>query len=151
MVPFTIFILPILSLHLGQKIIAGVAIVNGSKILIIQRSADEDIFPNLWEFPSGKKEPMEKIEEAARREAKEETGLDIEVKKPITVFNFGWEKENEIRDATEIVFLATLKGKPEVKLSSEHQNFAWVDANGIENYEASKEIKEAAREALSDF
>jgi len=133
-----------------QKVIAGVAILNNSKILIIQRAANEDIFPNLWEFPSGKKEPLEKIEDAAMREAKEETGLEVKIGKPISVFNFGWEKEDEIRDATEIVFLATLGGKPGVKLSHEHQNFAWVDIKEIENYNASKETKDAVREALSD-
>ncbi len=133
-----------------QKVIAGVAIVDNGKILIVQRSAEEDIFPNLWEFPSGKKEPMEKVEEAAKREAKEETGLEVKIGKPVYVFNFGWEKEGEIRDATEIVFLGKVDGKPEVKISREHQNFAWVDADEIENYDALKETKEAAREALFD-
>jgi len=134
-----------------QKVIAGVVVVDDGKILIVQRSADEDIFPNLWEFPSGKKEPMEKVEEAAMREAKEETGLDVKIGKPVYVFNFGWEKEDEIRDATEIVFLATVEGIPEVKISSEHQNFAWVDKAEIENYNASKETKEAVKEALSNI
>lgn len=134
-----------------QKVIAGVAIVEDGKILIIQRAADEDILPNLWEFPSGKKEPMEKIEEAAKREAKEETGLEVKIGKPISVFNFGWGKENEIRDATEIVFLATLEGTSEVTLSSEHQNFAWINIEEIENYDASEETKNTAKEALSNL
>lgn len=134
-----------------QKVIAGVALENGGKILIIQRTANEDIFPNLWELPSGKKEPMEKIEEAAKREAKEETELEVKIGKPISVFNFGWEKEDEIRDATEIVFLATLEGKSEVKLSDEHQNFAWVNKEEIENYNASKETKDVVKEALSNL
>ena len=134
-----------------QKVIAGIAIVNKNKILIIQRVADEDILPNLWEFPSGKKEPMENIEDTARREAKEETGLDIKIDKPISVFNFGWEKENEIRDATEIVFLGQIEGKNEVKLSSEHQNFAWVTQNEIDNYNMSPETKDAIKKALLNF
>jgi len=132
-----------------QKVIAGGAVIYNGKILIIQRAADEEILPNLWEFPSGKKEPLESIHDAVKREVKEETGLNIEVGKPITVFNFGWEKENEIRDATEIVFLATLKGKPEVKLSKEHQSFAWVDINEIENYNVSKETEGVVKEVLS--
>ena len=134
-----------------QKVIAGVAIVEKDKILIIQRSADENIFPNLWEFPSGKKEPMEKIEDAVRREAKEETGLDINLGKPLTVFNFTWEKENEIRDATEIVFLGKVKGSKEIKISSEHQDYAWITKDEIDDYNLSLETKEAIKKALSDF
>lgn len=132
-----------------QKVIAGVAIVEKGKVLIIQRSADEKIFPNLWEFPSGKKEPMEKIEDAAKRETKEETGLNVKIGKPITVFNFGWEKENEIRDATEIVFLGEIEGSPEIKLSSEHQNFAWITINKIKNYNISEETRNVIMEILS--
>lgn len=134
-----------------QKVIAGIAIVNNGKVLIIQRSSDENIFPNLWEFPSGKKEPMEKIEDAVKREAKEETGLDIKIGKPISVFNFGWEKEDEIRDATEIVFLGEIEGSTNVKISDEHQNFAWITKNEVNNYDMSAETKEAIKVALSNL
>lgn len=132
-----------------QKVIGGTAIVNKDKILIIQRAADEKILPNIWEFPSGKKEPLEKIEDAAVREAKEETGLDVKLIKPIYVFNFGWENEEEIRDATEIVFLSSTEENPQVKISSEHQNFAWIGKDEIENYSMSPETKAAVKIALS--
>lgn len=132
-----------------QKVIGGAAIVNEDKILIVQRAADEKILPNIWEFPSGKKEPLEKIEDAAIREAKEETGLDIKLIKPIYVFNFGWENEEEVRDATEIVFLASTEENPQVKISSEHQNFAWISKDETENYNMSADTKAAIRIALS--
>lgn len=44
-----------------QKVVAGGIIISNSKVLIVQRAADEEVYPNLWEVPSGKKEPMEKI------------------------------------------------------------------------------------------
>lgn len=131
-----------------QKVVAGSLIINNGKVLIIQRASDEKILPNIWEFPSGKKEPMEKAQEAAKRECKEETGLDVKIEKPVGVFNFGWEKEDEIRDATEIVFYAVPVGKTEVHLSSEHQNFAWVTKDEINKYNASAETKKIALEVL---
>ncbi len=131
-----------------QKIITGVAVVNNNKVLVVQRSSDEDILPNLWEFPSGKKEPLEKVKDAAKREVKEETGLDVKIGKPITVFNFGWEKENEIRDATEIVFLGKIEGKDKVKISSEHQDFAWITKDEIKGYNMSAETKSAIKKIL---
>lgn len=134
-----------------QKVIAGCLVLNNNKVLIIQRSSDEHMLPNKWEFPSGKKEPMEKVEDAAVRECKEETNLDVEVVKPIGVFNFGWERENEIRDATEIVFLVKIKGSANVKLSDEHQNFAWIGIGEINKYDMSDETKNIAVEVLSNI
>lgn len=134
-----------------QKVIAGTVVINRDKVLLIQRASDENILPNRWEFPSGKKEPLEKVEDAAKRECKEETGLDIEIGKPVGVFNFGWEKEDEIRDATEIVFLAIPKGDIRVILSDEHQNYAWVTKDEINNYNASDETKKIAFEVLSNL
>ncbi len=131
-----------------QKVVVGGALLNDNKILIVQRASDEDIFPGMWELPSGKKEPMEDVNKALVREFKEETGLDVEVGDPIGVINYSWEKEDEIRDATQINFVVTLVGGPDVKLSSEHQNFAWITKDEINNYEISDETKGIIRKAL---
>jgi 8-oxo-dGTP diphosphatase len=132
-----------------QKVIAGCALIHDGKVLILQRAADEENLPNIWELPSGKKEPLEPVEDAAKREFEEETGLDINVGEPLGVFNFGWEKEDEIRDATEIVFSASLENAPNVKISSEHQNFAWITEEEIDNYNISEETKEIIRKSFS--
>src|SRR5687768_14110960 len=85
-----------------QKVVVGGVVIKDNKILIIQRSADEDNYPNLWELPSGKREDFESSEVAVVREVKEETGLTVKVVKPISVFEFKNEKPNEIRDVTQI-------------------------------------------------
>ncbi len=46
--------------------------------LICQRAIDDDC-PLLWEFPGGKKEKDESIEECIIREMKEELAVDIEI------------------------------------------------------------------------
>src|SRR3990167_8311886 len=117
-----------------QKIIVAGIIISGGKVLIIQRSSDEEVFPNIWEIPSGKREFFEKSQDAIVREVKEETGIDIEVLIPVGVFEFKVEKENETRDSTQISFLCKPIGSVEVKLSEEHQNFAWVKENEIGKY-----------------
>ena len=55
----------------------------GSKFLISQRKAN-DHFGGYWEFPGGKREEHETLEECAVREAREEVGLDIAVEKFLT-------------------------------------------------------------------
>jgi ADP-ribose pyrophosphatase YjhB (NUDIX family) len=69
-----------------EKIIiaAGPVIIENNKILLNQHGSD-----NLWKFPGGKLETFdfvdwnEALEETAKREVKEEMGIDIEIIKPL--------------------------------------------------------------------
>lgn len=131
-----------------QKIVLAGVIVDNDKILILQRNKYEDVFPNMWELPSGKKEPLENSERSLLREVKEETGLDVEIIFPFSVFDYQIEKTGEIRDSTQINFLVKLVKNDRVTLSSEHQNFAWISKNEIEQYEISKKTKKVIQEAF---
>lgn len=131
-----------------QKIVAGGIVFDDNKVLIVQRSSDDDILPGLWELPSGKKKPLENINDACKREVKEETGIGVEIIKLISAFNFVVEKLDETRDVTEIDFLTKPIGSTEVKLSSEHQNFAWITEDEIDKYNLSPEIKEVIKKAF---
>jgi len=54
-----------------QKIVvAGVIVNKGGRVLILQRNKNEDIFPNMWELPSGKREFLEDSESCLIREIK---------------------------------------------------------------------------------
>ena len=127
--------------QINQRVVVGGVRIKENKVLIVQRSSDEEAYPDLWEVPSGKKEPLEKVTDAIIREVKEETGLTIEIVKVNDVFNFSVDKPDEIRDVTQINFLLKLVDKSEVKLSSEHQNFVWITKDEINNYNLSKETK----------
>lgn len=132
-----------------QGITAGGILIDRNRVLIIQRAAEEKYLPSFWEIPSGKKEPFEDIHTTVKREVKEEVGMDIEVVKTVNAFNYRVEKETDTRDVTQINFLVKIKGKPEVKLSPEHQKYAWITKNEIDNFNLSKEVKEAIKMSLS--
>lgn len=132
-----------------QKIILAGIVAYRGKILVIQRSADEDVFPNLWEIPSGKREPFEKSQDSLVREVKEETGIEVKPIVPVDVFEFKVEKEDEIRDATQISFLCKPVGEPKIKLSNEHQNFAWIKEDELGKYDLSKESKDVILKAFT--
>jgi len=101
-----------------QKIVlAGVIINKNNEILILQRNKNEDIFPNMWELPSGKREFLESSESCLIREVKEETGLSVKIIMPFSVFDYQIEKPKEIRDTTQINFLVRVVNKKKVKLS----------------------------------
>lgn len=57
------------------------------QVLAAQRSR-EMAHPLLWEFPGGKKEPGETLEEALHREIREELGLDIQITHALPAFPF---------------------------------------------------------------
>ncbi|MCF7847929.1 MAG: A/G-specific adenine glycosylase [Kiritimatiellales bacterium] len=60
-------------------IIVGAAVIGNRKgeVLIAQRKID-DMLGGLWEFPGGKQEPGETIQECIVREIKEELGVNIQ-------------------------------------------------------------------------
>ncbi|NIO20176.1 MAG: NUDIX domain-containing protein [Candidatus Aenigmarchaeota archaeon] len=81
-IPYKLFskilkVIPILTVD-------GVIVVDG-KILLLKRSIKP--FRGYWVLPGGRVEFGETVEEAVMREAKEETGLDVEVEKMIGIYS----------------------------------------------------------------
>lgn len=58
----------------------GVGVIwNDQGQILIDRRRPEGLLGGLWEFPGGKIEPGETIEDCIKREIKEELGIGIEV------------------------------------------------------------------------
>jgi len=132
-----------------QKVVlGGVVFSKEHKFLIMQRNENEDIYPGLWELPSGKKEELEEAEASLLREIKEEAGVDVEIVVPVSVFNYQIEKPDEIRDSTQINFLVKIKDGQEVHISEEHQNYAWVDKDELNKYGISDATKKVLLKAF---
>lgn len=131
-----------------QKIVLAAVMVKNNKILILQRNKNEDIFPNMWELPSGKRELLETSENALLREVKEETGLNVKIIMPFFVFDYQIEKPEEIRDSTQINFLVKPINDCKVKISSEHQNFAWIGEDEIDKHKLSRATKKVIKKSF---
>jgi ADP-ribose pyrophosphatase YjhB (NUDIX family) len=54
---------------------ASAAVFRDGRVLLAKRANP----PRLWSLPGGKLEPGESLEEAAMREVREETGVEIEI------------------------------------------------------------------------
>ncbi len=103
-----------------------VAIEKGEIEFLLIKRAEKEIYPNIWQMVTGKIEEGETAYQAALREIKEETGL--EVKEMWTVPNVNsFYSPNDDSIIFIPVFLA-LVNKKEVKLSEEHSDFKWVDS-----------------------
>ena len=79
----------------------------GNKIVLIERKHE----PFGWAIPGGFVDYGECLEDAARREAKEETSLDVKLKSLLGVYSSP--TRDPRRHTVSAVYVATAKGKPE--------------------------------------
>lgn len=70
---------------LDPKVVAGVIISVRGKLVMIRRSMEPGV--GRWTFPAGFVDRGEVVEEAAVREVKEETGLDVELTGLVGVYS----------------------------------------------------------------
>lgn len=96
-----------------------------NEVLLLKRSEKVDSFRGLWGFPGGKREDGELSLEAAVREVKEETDLDI-LKKDLTyVFTMRRTPDKDI------LFYITNQWKGTVSIDWESQDYAWRNPNDL--------------------
>ncbi|MCY4624284.1 MAG: NUDIX domain-containing protein [Chloroflexi bacterium] len=74
-----------LIIQLGPKLVATVLIGDPSKLLMVQRSYGEE--KGRWALPGGYVEQGEVVEEAAAREAVEETGIEVTITGLVGLFS----------------------------------------------------------------
>lgn len=61
-----------------QVLVAAAVVIRGGRVLLSQRKSGTHL-AGAWELPGGKVEPDEDPKDAARRELREELGVDVEV------------------------------------------------------------------------
>lgn len=110
---------------------------------------------DYWNFPKGHVEEGESEGEAAVREMKEETGINVEIID-------GWRQQTQFffkekhREGTPLIrkdfilYLAKAPESAEVEISYDrHQGFAWLDFKMASKYLKFKNLKEILAEANS--
>jgi 8-oxo-dGTP pyrophosphatase MutT (NUDIX family) len=55
-------------------------LIRDGRVLLVHRSPDRDVFPDVWDFPGGHVEPGESAPDALVRELTEE--LDVVIERP---------------------------------------------------------------------
>ena len=96
---------------------------DGWRILTLQRSKTTRC-PMAWETVHGRIEASEEPEQAAVREVREETGLEVKRLYNVCVQPFYLHRTHTVELA--VVFAAFVDPPAEVRLSGEHSRFEWL-------------------------
>ncbi|WP_200550355.1 nucleoside triphosphatase NudI [Kosakonia sp. LAM2021] len=133
-----------------QRTIVCPLIQNDGAYLLCKMADDRGVFPGQWALSGGGVEPGERIEEALRREIREELGDKLELSE-ITPWTF----RDDIRVKTyadgskEQIYMIYLifdcvSANREVSINDEFQDYAWVKPADLHRYD----LNDATRNTL---
>jgi ADP-ribose pyrophosphatase YjhB (NUDIX family) len=90
----------------------------------------------LWSFPGGLVEAGERLEEAAKREVKEETGLEIDIIEPIDRAEvIRRDDKGQVERHYVIIIFAGRFLSGEAKAGDDADAVAWVELSELAGYE----------------
>src|SRR5438105_1420091 len=95
------------------------------RVLLMKRSERVTFLPGVWEDIGGRLKQFEEPEDALRREVKEESGLEIEIVKPINVFHLFHGERSASNELVIITFWCRSHSN-HVVLSREHSEYRWL-------------------------
>ncbi|MBD2797384.1 nucleoside triphosphatase NudI [Xenorhabdus sp. 18] len=130
-----------------QRMIVCPIIQNNGEYLLCKMASDRGVFPGQWALSGGGMEPGETMEEALRREIREELGeaLEITEVKP-------WAFRDDIRvktysdGTTEEIYMIyfifdCLSANRDITFNEEFQEIAWVSSEAMKDMD----LNEATR------
>lgn len=104
-------------------VVSKVLVVNEKgEVLALRRSKTDERRPGQWDFPGGWVDADEDTHTAVKREAMEEAGLSLH--DPALVFGFS-EMTTKYGSGTWLLYVDHIAGDSEIKLSHEHDAYAW--------------------------
>jgi nucleoside triphosphatase len=133
-----------------RRIICAAVIQNSEgEYLLCKAHPEYGVFPNQWAFPGGGMEDYETLEEAVRREVREEVGLELESFQPLEFADDF--RVKKLRDGTTadvymiyLLFSAVAKDPENIQLNDEFVEYKWVRAEKVLNYD----LNEPARQTF---
>lgn len=106
----------------------GVAVISNQGKILIDRRKEQGEMGGLWEFPGGKIEAGETVEECIKREIKEELALDIKVGDRLTTIT------HDYKTFRVTLYVHDCKYLGGIAQPLECEEILWVEPSQIEQY-----------------
>lgn len=120
-------------------------IEHDGKVLILRESEkDTNAKSGQWGAPGGRLVPGESMNEALEREVQEETGLQIEILRPLHIDEWRPTVKNKQLQIIGL-FLACTTDTSNVTINDEHDEYRWIDQEELEELDVKVQDLQAYR------
>lgn len=126
-------------------VVKGIVLYQG-KMLLLRRSLQDDIDPGIWETVGGKIEFGETMQEALRREIREETGLPVEVGGLLYASTFFTNPARQVF----LLCYACAACSDEIILSGEHIDYCWAGRKEVMRRLSAEILKDLTADNIFD-
>lgn len=132
------------------RVAARAVIVKDAKVLIVREADTYEEGTNIgrWVLPGGRINDDEAFYDGLAREVREETGLNVEPIRPVYVGEW-WPVIKDVPHHIVGMYIVCLPRATTVVLSDEHNEYAWVNSDEIDQYHIVSPNDQAIRLALN--
>ncbi len=124
----------------------GVVILDGDRVLLIQRANDPG--RGQWSVPGGTIELGETFQEAARREAREETGLEVDAGEVLSLYDLiQRDGAGRVRFHYVIIHLVARYRGGQARPDSDALDVGWFDEGQLDGLDMPERLREVVRQA----
>lgn len=124
-------------------------VICDEEILLVKRAYGLADAEGYWSVVNGFIDEIKPVKEIAKKEVKEELGLEIDTGAIKVAWSFTVSDPKEKRSYVIFPCLITLQNKPDITLDREHTDFAWIKRNQLESYEILDDLPYVVDAALS--
>ena len=128
----------------GQPVVGvGAVVVDSGKVLLIQRAIEPSL--GKWSFPGGAVELGEAVRDAAVRETKEETCLDVELIQdtPMDAYDiFEWDKQGKLWYHYVLLQFLCKPKTGVLKPTSDAKDAKWVPLKEVSSFDLAESVRQ---------